>query len=357
MAQENQKQRRPANFTTEETDALREIVGNRRDFVNGIYIGDKKDLEKAWAQITLILFNTMKLGTYTLPTPQRLKDKWMRMQMKDKKDLQNEAATGEKTSFTQNLPLSQVGKGEILPHSSFERLTGDKSASAERDDIVEGYFYLENDSSSKMGIQKDSNKMAQENQKQRRPAKFTTEETDALRIIIGNRRDFVNGKYIGHKKDLEKAWAQITLLFNDMKLGMYTLSTSQRPMDKCMRMQMKDKKDVQNEAATGGDLTFESASAEIDDKMGQKGMSVVKESPSPGTNTDISGTSQAPCKRIRTDSLTPADGCSSQDWQVKEELEKTIEQLSREKQELEMIKKLRREIQNLKDENKEFSKK
>nr|XP_011439030.2 uncharacterized protein LOC105336422 isoform X5 [Crassostrea gigas] len=327
MAQENQKQRRPANFTTEETDALREIVGNRRDFVNGIYIGDKKDLEKAWAQITLILFNTMKLGTYTLPTPQRLKDKWMRMQMKDKKDLQNEAATG------------------------------DKSASAERDDIVEGYFYLENDSSSKMGIQKDSNKMAQENQKQRRPAKFTTEETDALRIIIGNRRDFVNGKYIGHKKDLEKAWAQITLLFNDMKLGMYTLSTSQRPMDKCMRMQMKDKKDVQNEAATGGDLTFESASAEIDDKMGQKGMSVVKESPSPGTNTDISGTSQAPCKRIRTDSLTPADGCSSQDWQVKEELEKTIEQLSREKQELEMIKKLRREIQNLKDENKEFSKK
>lgn len=87
-------------------------------------------------------------------------------------------------------------------------------------------------------------------------------------------------------------------------------------------------------------------------------MSVVKEeSPSPGTNTDISGTSQAPRKRIRTDSLTTADGCSSQDWQVKEELEKTIEQLSREKQELEMIKKLRREIQNLKDENKEFSKK
>nr|XP_034312045.1 uncharacterized protein LOC105336422 isoform X4 [Crassostrea gigas] len=324
MAQENQKQRRPANFTTEETDALREIVGNRRDFVNGIYIGDKKDLEKAWAQITLILFNTMKLGTYTLPTPQRLKDKWMRMQMKDKKDLQNEAATGEKTSFTQNLPLSQVGKGEILPHSSFERLTGDKSASAERDDIVEGYFYLENDSSSKMGIQKDSNKMAQENQKQRRPAKFTTEETDALRIIIGNRRDFVNGKYIGHKKDLEKAWAQITLLFNDMKLGMYTLSTSQRPMDKCMRMQMKDKKDVQNEAATGGDLTFESASAEIDDKMGQKGMSVVKESPGPGTNTDISATSQAPGKRIRTRSLTCSDGCSSQNWQDKEELEKRL---------------------------------
>ncbi|XP_065923502.1 uncharacterized protein [Magallana gigas] len=326
MAQENKKQR-PANFTTEETDALREIVGNRRDFVNGIYIGDKKYLEKAWAQITLILFNTMKLGTYTLPTPQRLKDKWMRMQLKDKKDVQNEAATG------------------------------DKSASAERDDIVEGYFYLENDSSSKMGIQKDSNKMAQENQKQRRPAKFTTEETDVLREIIGNRRDFVNGKYIGHRKDLEKAWEQITLLFNDMKLGMYTLSTSQRPKDKCMRMQMKDKKDVQNEAATGGDLTFESASDEIDDKMGLKGMSVVKESPSPGTNTDISGTSQAPCKRIRTDSLTPADGCSSQDWQVKEELEKTIEQLSREKQELEMIKKLRREIQNLKDENKEFSKK
>uniref|UniRef100_A0A8W8IYJ2 Myb/SANT-like DNA-binding domain-containing protein n=1 Tax=Magallana gigas TaxID=29159 RepID=A0A8W8IYJ2_MAGGI len=294
MAQENQKQRRPANFTTEETDALREIVGNRRDFVNGIYIGDKKDLEKAWAQITLILFNTMKLGTYTLPTPQRLKDKWMRMQMKDKKDLQNEAATG------------------------------DKSASAERDDIVEGYFYLENDSSSKMGIQKDSNKMAQENQKQRRPAKFTTEETDALRIIIGNRRDFVNGKYIGHKKDLEKAWAQITLLFNDMKLGMYTLSTSQRPMDKCMRMQMKDKKDVQNEAATGGDLTFESASAEIDDKMGQKGMSVVKESPGPGTNTDISATSQAPGKRIRTRSLTCSDGCSSQNWQDKEELEKRL---------------------------------
>nr|XP_034312044.1 uncharacterized protein LOC105336422 isoform X3 [Crassostrea gigas] len=338
------KKRRP-NFTTEETDALREIIGNRRDFDNGKYIGEKKEKKKAWAQITL-LFNNAKSSK-----SEQLMDKWMRMLV------QNEAATGEKTSFTQNLPLSQVGKGEILPHSSFERLTGDKSASAERDDIVEGYFYLENDSSSKMGIQKDSNKMAQENQKQRRPAKFTTEETDALRIIIGNRRDFVNGKYIGHKKDLEKAWAQITLLFNDMKLGMYTLSTSQRPMDKCMRMQMKDKKDVQNEAATGGDLTFESASAEIDDKMGQKGMSVVKESPSPGTNTDISGTSQAPCKRIRTDSLTPADGCSSQDWQVKEELEKTIEQLSREKQELEMIKKLRREIQNLKDENKEFSKK
>nr|XP_034312046.1 uncharacterized protein LOC105336422 isoform X6 [Crassostrea gigas] len=308
------KKRRP-NFTTEETDALREIIGNRRDFDNGKYIGEKKEKKKAWAQITL-LFNNAKSSK-----SEQLMDKWMRMLV------QNEAATG------------------------------DKSASAERDDIVEGYFYLENDSSSKMGIQKDSNKMAQENQKQRRPAKFTTEETDALRIIIGNRRDFVNGKYIGHKKDLEKAWAQITLLFNDMKLGMYTLSTSQRPMDKCMRMQMKDKKDVQNEAATGGDLTFESASAEIDDKMGQKGMSVVKESPSPGTNTDISGTSQAPCKRIRTDSLTPADGCSSQDWQVKEELEKTIEQLSREKQELEMIKKLRREIQNLKDENKEFSKK
>lgn len=30
----------------------------------------------------------------------------------------------EKTSFTQNLPLSPVGKGEIIPHSSFERLKG-----------------------------------------------------------------------------------------------------------------------------------------------------------------------------------------------------------------------------------------
>lgn len=166
------------------------------------------------------------------------------------------------------------------------------------------------------------------------------------------------------KKDLEKAWAQITLLFNNAKFG--PISTSQRLKKKWMRMLMEDKKD--HEAATGGDLISKSASAESEDnlkgwendsssKMGQKGMSVVKESPSPGTNTDISGTSQAPCKRIRTDSLTPADGCSSQDWQVKEELEKTIEQLSREKQELEMIKKLRREIQNLKDENKEFSKK
>ncbi|XP_052688755.1 uncharacterized protein LOC128167216 [Crassostrea angulata] len=100
-----------------------------------------------------------------------------------------------------------------------------------------------------------------------------------------------------------------------------------------MRMQMEDKKD--HEPATGGDLTSKSASAESEDnlkgwendsssKMGQKGMSVVKESPGPGTNTDISATSQAPGKRIRTRSLTGSDGCSSQNWQDKEELEKRL---------------------------------
>uniref|UniRef100_A0A8W8IXR9 Myb/SANT-like DNA-binding domain-containing protein n=1 Tax=Magallana gigas TaxID=29159 RepID=A0A8W8IXR9_MAGGI len=92
--------------------------------------------------------------------------------------------------------------------------------------------------------------------KKRRP-NFTTEETDALREIIGNRRDFDNGKYIGEKKEKKKAWAQITLLFNNAKS-----SKSEQLMDKWMRML------VQNEAATGGDLTSKSASAESEDNLG-----------------------------------------------------------------------------------------
>lgn len=199
----------------------------------------------------------------------------------------------------------------------------------------------------------------EENKKQRR-ANFNTEETAALKEIIEKRKDFNNGKYIGDQKDFEDTWTEITLLLNNRKLG--PNSTPQQIRDKWKRM-MNDKfKDVENKAATGGDLTSESASAERDDKVEgrensssseirQEGMSVVKESPGPGTNTDILATSQAPGQRTPNLPVTRSDGCSSQNRRD-QELDRMIEELSREKKELE-IEKLRREIRDMKVENKE----
>lgn len=195
--------------------------------------------------------------------------------------------------------------------------------------------------------------MGKQNKRQRR-ANFITDETNALTEIIEQRQDFRNGIYIGDQKDLVETWKKITKKLNDRKLGQ--MSTPQQVKDKWMRM-MKDKKDVQNEAVTGGDPTSESASAESDDSVeGQEndssseemlegGMSVVEESPGPGTNPDVLATSQAPAKR--SGSSTCSDTCSSQNLLGKEEPEKTNEELSHEKNELE-VEKLKLEIEKLK---------
>lgn len=95
MGKQNKRQRR-ANFITDETNALTEIIEQRQDFRNGIYIGDQKDLVETWKKITKKL-NDRKLGQ--MSTPQQVKDKWMRM-MKDKKDVQNEAVTGKLSVHT-----------------------------------------------------------------------------------------------------------------------------------------------------------------------------------------------------------------------------------------------------------------
>lgn len=96
MDKQNKRQRR-ANFITDETNALTEIIEQRQDFRNGIYIGgDQKDLEKTWIEITQQL-NDRKLGP--ISTPKQVEDKWKRM-MKDKKDVQNEAVTGKLSVHT-----------------------------------------------------------------------------------------------------------------------------------------------------------------------------------------------------------------------------------------------------------------
>lgn len=95
MGKQNKRQRR-ANFITDETNALTERIEQRQDFRNGIYIGDQKDLVETWKKITKKL-NDRKLGQ--MSTPQQVKDKWMRI-MKDKKDVQNEAATGKLSVHT-----------------------------------------------------------------------------------------------------------------------------------------------------------------------------------------------------------------------------------------------------------------
>lgn len=91
MGKQNKRQRR-ANFNTDETNALTEIIEHRKDFRNGIYIGG----EKTWIEITQQL-NDRKLGP--ISTPKQVKEKWKRM-MKDKKDVQNEAVTGKLSVHT-----------------------------------------------------------------------------------------------------------------------------------------------------------------------------------------------------------------------------------------------------------------
>lgn len=91
MGKQNKRQRR-ANFNTDETNALTEIIKHRKDFRNGIYIGG----EKTWIEITQQL-NDKKLGPKS--TPKQVKEKWKRM-MTDKKDVQNEAVTGKLSVHT-----------------------------------------------------------------------------------------------------------------------------------------------------------------------------------------------------------------------------------------------------------------